>query len=163
KYFHVAVAVALGIFSRVPPYERLPEGLTCLKADNTVADWYRALREALDMPAARFDLLRRRTLAHVRETFTAPAHLHLHQPSSPARPRRRTPRAPRGPPRPPPPHPPPPAPPPPPPPSSPPRPPPPPPPPPPSPPPPPPPASTASPRSSSSAAASSTRPPALGC
>jgi glycosyltransferase involved in cell wall biosynthesis len=79
KYFHVAGAGALGIFSRVPPYERLPEGLTCLKAENTAADWYRVLREAVEMPAEQFDLMRRRTLEHVREEFTETAQIHLHE------------------------------------------------------------------------------------
>ena len=79
KYFYAAVAGALGIFSRVPPYERLPEALTCLKADNTAADWYAALREAVDMPPARFDRMRQRTLAHVREEFTPAAQIHLHE------------------------------------------------------------------------------------
>jgi O-antigen biosynthesis protein len=79
KYFHVAVAGAVGVFSRVPPYDQLPEGLTCLKADNTPADWYRVLREAVDMPAERFDRMRRRTLEHVREEFTAAAQIHLHE------------------------------------------------------------------------------------
>jgi glycosyltransferase involved in cell wall biosynthesis len=79
KYYHVAVAGALGIFSRVSPYDRLPEGLTCLKAENTAADWYRVLREAVEMPAERFDLVRQRTLAHVREEFTETAQIHLHE------------------------------------------------------------------------------------
>ncbi|HXJ84312.1 MAG TPA: glycosyltransferase, partial [Candidatus Methylomirabilis sp.] len=79
KYFQVAAAGALGVFSRVPPYERLPEGLTCLKAENTVSEWYRVLREAVEMPAERFDLMRRRTLAHVREEFTETAEIDLHE------------------------------------------------------------------------------------
>ncbi|HXJ84311.1 MAG TPA: glycosyltransferase [Candidatus Methylomirabilis sp.] len=79
KYFQVAVAGALGIFSRVLPYDSLPEGLTCLKAENTVTDWYRVLREAVEMPAERFDLMRRRTLSHVRAEFTETVEIHLHE------------------------------------------------------------------------------------
>jgi len=79
KYFYVAVAGAVGIFSRVPPYEPLPEGLTCLKADNTAAEWYRVLREAVEMGAERFEGMRQRTLAHVREEFTGAAQIHLHE------------------------------------------------------------------------------------
>ena len=79
KYFYAAVAGALGIFSRVPPYDPLPEGLTCLKAENTASAWYQVLREALQMPPERFELMRHRTLAHVREAFTAAAQIHLHE------------------------------------------------------------------------------------
>lgn len=77
KYYETAVAGALGIFSDGPQYARLPGGWTCLKARNTSEDWYRALKQALEMPAAEFDQMRRRCLAHVREEFTAEAQVDL--------------------------------------------------------------------------------------
>lgn len=77
KYYETAVAGAVGIFSDVPQYARLPGGWTCLKARNTSEDWYRALKQALEMPAAEFDQMRRRCLAHVREEFTAEAQVDL--------------------------------------------------------------------------------------
>ncbi|MEA2604229.1 MAG: hypothetical protein QOF89_5221 [Acidobacteriota bacterium] len=79
KYYHAAVAGALGIFSDVPPYAMLPHGLTCLKAANDPESWYLAMREAVTMPAERFDLLRRRTVEHVRLEYTERAQIHLHE------------------------------------------------------------------------------------
>jgi glycosyltransferase involved in cell wall biosynthesis len=79
KYAETAVAGALGIFSDVPQYRSLPDGLTCLKAANTPQGWYDALHAAVTMPAAQFDLMRRRMLAHVREEFTEAAQIHLHE------------------------------------------------------------------------------------
>ena len=79
KYYETAVAGALGIYSDVPPYARLPKGVTCLKPENTSQAWYEALREVLTMPAEQFDLMRRRLLEHVREEFTEHAQIHLHE------------------------------------------------------------------------------------
>jgi O-antigen biosynthesis protein len=79
KYYETAVAGALGIFSDVPQYESLPGGLTCLKTDNTVDGWYQAIHEAITMPDAQFDLMRRRAVKHVREEFTEKAQIHLHE------------------------------------------------------------------------------------
>ncbi|MFY9552710.1 MAG: glycosyltransferase [Thermoanaerobaculia bacterium] len=79
KYYQVAAAGALGIFSDVPPYAGLPHGLTCLKAANTPEAWYEALCEALRMPDERFDAMRRRTIEHVRLEFTETAQIHLHE------------------------------------------------------------------------------------
>src|SRR5436309_15051389 len=66
KYYHTAVAGALGVFSDVPPYAPLLHGVTCLKTANDPDAWYAAVREAVTMPAERFDLMRRRMLEHVR-------------------------------------------------------------------------------------------------
>lgn len=79
KYYLAAVAGALGIFSDVQPYEMLPGGLTCLKAENTADAWYAALCEAAEMPAPEFDLMRLRMLEHVREEFTEAAELDTHE------------------------------------------------------------------------------------
>ena len=79
KYYETAMAGALGIFSDVPQYERLIDGLTCLKTENTVEGWYRTLNEAITMPPDRFDSFRRRALEHVREEFTEVAQIHLHE------------------------------------------------------------------------------------
>lgn len=79
KYYETAAAGALGIFSDVPQYRRLPEDLTCLKATNTAESWYDTLRRAIEMPAETFDLMRRRLLAHVREEFSAGAQIDLHE------------------------------------------------------------------------------------
>lgn len=79
KYYETAVAGALGIFSDVPQYQRLPGGLTCLKAGNTSEEWYRALRQAIEMAPEEFDRLRMSCLAHVREEYTARAQLDLHE------------------------------------------------------------------------------------
>ncbi len=79
KYYQTAVAGALGIFSRVPQYANLPEGLTCLKADNTVEDWCRVLRQAITLPPEQFDLMRARLVEHVRQEFTPAAQIHLHE------------------------------------------------------------------------------------
>ena len=79
KYYETAVAGALGIFSDVPQYRSLHEGITCLKAKNTADEWYRVIEEALTMPVEKFDLLRARMLAHVREEYTESAQIHLHE------------------------------------------------------------------------------------
>src|SRR4029077_21296369 len=79
RYYHAAVAGALGIFSDVPVYAALPHGLTCLKAANDPEAWYAALREAVTMPAERFGLLRRRMVEHVRLEYTERAQIHLHE------------------------------------------------------------------------------------
>lgn len=79
KYYETAVAGALGIFSDVPQYESLPDGLTCLKADNTVDGWYQTVRKAITLPDGQFDLMRRRALEHVQEEFTERAQIHLHE------------------------------------------------------------------------------------
>jgi O-antigen biosynthesis protein len=79
KYYQTAVAGALGIFSDVPQYEKLPAGLTCLKAQNTAEGWFTAIKEALMMPPDRFDVMRRRLVAHVKEEFTEKAQIHLHE------------------------------------------------------------------------------------
>jgi glycosyltransferase involved in cell wall biosynthesis len=79
KYYQTAVAGALGIFSDVPQYAMLPHGLTCLKAANDADSWYAALREAVTMPAERFDRMRRAMVEHVRLEYTETAQIHLHE------------------------------------------------------------------------------------
>lgn len=79
KYQLAAVAGALGIFSEVGPYASLPAGLSCLKARNEVEAWTAALREALTMPAGRFDQMRRAMIEHVRLELTTEAQLDLHE------------------------------------------------------------------------------------
>ncbi|HXT20803.1 MAG TPA: hypothetical protein VN923_08645, partial [Thermoanaerobaculia bacterium] len=79
-YYYTAVTGSLGIFSDVPPYAALPQGLTCLKAEGADPDsWYAALREAIDMPSARFDGMRRAAIEHVRLEYTERAEIHLHE------------------------------------------------------------------------------------
>ncbi len=79
QYYHTAVAGALGIFSDVPPYAPLFHGLSCLKVPNDAESWYAALREALTMPAGRFDAMRRAMLEHVRLEYTERVQIHLHE------------------------------------------------------------------------------------
>lgn len=79
KYYHTAVAGALGVFSDVLPYAPLPHGVTCLKTANDPDAWHAAVREAVTMPAERFDLMRRRMLEHVRLVYTEEAQIHLHE------------------------------------------------------------------------------------
>jgi glycosyltransferase involved in cell wall biosynthesis len=79
KYYETAVAGALGIFSNVPQYKQLPSGLTCLKAENTSVAWCDALRTALTMPQQKYDQMRERLVAHVREEFTEKAQIYLHE------------------------------------------------------------------------------------
>ncbi len=79
KYFQAAVAGALAIFSDVPQYAALPGGLTCLKPDNSVESWRRAMRRAIAMPPEEFDWMRRRMIAHVREEYSDTAQIHLHE------------------------------------------------------------------------------------
>jgi glycosyltransferase involved in cell wall biosynthesis len=79
QYYHTAVAGALGIFSDVPAYGALLDGLTCLKSANDPDSWHAALRAAVTLPEARFDLLRRRMVEHVRLEFTERAQIHLHE------------------------------------------------------------------------------------
>ena len=79
KYYLSAVAGALGVFSNVQPYEMLPHGETCLKVDNNVESWYQALCAVAEMETSKFDLMRRRLLAHVRDEFTSAAHVNTHE------------------------------------------------------------------------------------
>lgn len=81
KYLEFAIAGAVGIFSDVPPYATLPDGETCLKAKNTVDDWHRVLRNAIQMPADQFDRLRAGCIAHVREDYNGPAVVPLYEAS----------------------------------------------------------------------------------
>jgi glycosyltransferase involved in cell wall biosynthesis len=79
KFYEVAVAGALGIFSDVPQYVRLEADLTCLKTANNVDSWYQALELAIEMPVDKFDLLRRRCLEVVHEEFSAEGQIDLHE------------------------------------------------------------------------------------
>jgi len=79
KYYLTAVAGALGIFSNVPQYASLPNGVTCLKPDNTVESWYQAMRQAIMLNPAQFDTIRARMIEHVREEFTETAQIDLHE------------------------------------------------------------------------------------
>lgn len=79
KYYHSAIAGSLGIFSDVPQYALFPHGLTCLKTANDPDSWHAAMREAVTMPADRFDGLRRRMVEHVRLEFTDGVQIHLHE------------------------------------------------------------------------------------
>lgn len=79
KYYETAVAGALGIFSDVPQYKALVDGLTCLKAPNHAESWYAVLHKAIEMDAGEFDLLRRRCLEHVREECVVEARIDLHE------------------------------------------------------------------------------------
>jgi glycosyltransferase involved in cell wall biosynthesis len=79
KYYEFAIAGALGVFSDVPPYANLPDRETCLKAQNTVDDWHRVLREAITMPTEQFDRLRAACIDHVRETCTPVALVPLYE------------------------------------------------------------------------------------
>ncbi|MBI5651539.1 MAG: glycosyltransferase [Chloroflexi bacterium] len=79
KYYLTAVAGALGIFSNVPQYASLPDGITCLKPDNTIESWHQALRHAITMEPAQFDAMRARMIEHVREEFTETAQINLHE------------------------------------------------------------------------------------
>ncbi len=78
KYFHAAVAGALGIFSDVPPFEELPGGRTCLKAANSPEAWLAAMAEACSMPDERFDGMRAAMLADVRLRYSVAARADLH-------------------------------------------------------------------------------------
>lgn len=79
KYFETAVAGALGIFSDVPPYESLPDRLTCRKVANTADAWYQTLAEVIAMPSADFDRLRWQCVQHVKEDHTTPAQVERHE------------------------------------------------------------------------------------
>ena len=78
KYFHAAVAGALGIFSDVAPFEELPGDRTCLKAANSPDAWLSAMVEACSMPDERFDEMRTAMLADVRLRYTVSARADLH-------------------------------------------------------------------------------------
>ncbi|MBK9087583.1 MAG: glycosyltransferase family 2 protein [Holophagales bacterium] len=78
KYFHAAVAGALGIFSDVAPFEELPGGRTCLKAANSPDAWLAAMAEARSMPDERFDGMRTAMLADVKLNYTVSARADLH-------------------------------------------------------------------------------------
>ncbi len=79
KYYETAVGGALGIFSDVPQYAQLPANLTCLKAQNTPEDWYRAIKQAIEMSPAELEEMRSRCLAHVRDEFTVEAQVQQHE------------------------------------------------------------------------------------
>ena len=78
KYFHAAVAGALGIFSDVAPFEELPAGRTCLKAANSPEAWLAAMAEACEMPEERFDGMRAAMLDDVRLRYSVSARADLH-------------------------------------------------------------------------------------
>lgn len=79
KYYETAIAGALGIFSDVPQYYALPDGLTCLKVMNDAENWYQVLHKAIEMQPAEFDLMRKLCLEHVREEFTVTGQIDLHE------------------------------------------------------------------------------------
>ena len=79
KYYETAVAGALGIFSDVPQYRALPDGLTCLKSPNESQSWYDTLHTAIEMDLDEFDAMRKRCIAHVREEYSVHAQIDLHE------------------------------------------------------------------------------------
>jgi glycosyltransferase involved in cell wall biosynthesis len=82
KYYETAVAGALGIFSDVPQYQALLNGITCLKAANNSKSWYEVISQAIEMRRTNdkeYDLLRQRCLEHVREEFTVSGQIDLHE------------------------------------------------------------------------------------
>jgi glycosyltransferase involved in cell wall biosynthesis len=79
KYFETAVAGAVGVFSDVPPYAALPDGLTCMKVPNDAQRWEEVLGTLIEMPSAERDELRRRCVRHVREEYTETAGIDRHE------------------------------------------------------------------------------------
>jgi glycosyltransferase involved in cell wall biosynthesis len=79
KVWETAVAGAVGLYSDVPTYEivnRLRLGLSV--AENTDA-WYQAMRSILDMDAGEYARLQERSLEYVREFYSTPAMLPVHE------------------------------------------------------------------------------------
>jgi glycosyltransferase involved in cell wall biosynthesis len=79
KYYQTAVAGALGIFSDVPQYEVLIDGVTCIKAHNTPEAWYQALKQAIEMPPEQHNKMVEQMIADVRENATEKGHVNLYE------------------------------------------------------------------------------------
>src|SRR5262249_24423610 len=77
KYYELALAGAIGVFSDVKQYAPLPGGETLLKTRNDPDAWFETLNEAVVMSDDRREAMRRRCLEHVRETYTSSAQVHL--------------------------------------------------------------------------------------
>jgi hypothetical protein len=79
KVWETSVAGAVGLYSDVPTYQivsRMHIGLSV--AESTDA-WYRAMRAILELEAGEYAGLRERALAFVREFYTTPAMLQVHE------------------------------------------------------------------------------------
>lgn len=69
KYLEGTVAGAVGLFSNKMPYEDLPDEC-CIKVENTVEDWYLALKNAVEMSEKERYAIYNKALLDIKKRFT---------------------------------------------------------------------------------------------
>jgi glycosyltransferase involved in cell wall biosynthesis len=73
KFMETAIADAVGLYSDVPSYRVVREGLTGLKVPESSDAWYDAMKRALEMDEAERHDLRAAALEYVRLNYSTPA------------------------------------------------------------------------------------------
>jgi len=79
KVWETAVAGAVGLYSDVPTYRVVKRLKLGLSVEESTEAWYRTMRAVLEMPALEYTRLQARALAYVREFYTTPAMLPVHE------------------------------------------------------------------------------------
>jgi glycosyltransferase involved in cell wall biosynthesis len=79
KLYESAVAGAVGLYSNVPTYSTCKDNNLGLMIDENDEAWYSGMKTILDMPAESYSQLLGRTQMFVREFWTTPAMLPVHQ------------------------------------------------------------------------------------
>jgi glycosyltransferase involved in cell wall biosynthesis len=73
KFMEAAIANAVGLYSDVPSYQVVRDGVTGLKVAESTEAWYQAMKAALDMPPDSRDTMRRAAIEFVRQYFSTPS------------------------------------------------------------------------------------------
>lgn len=79
KVYEAAVAGAFGIFSDVPTYEVVKKFGIGLSVEENTESWYSAMKTALEMSGEDYSQLQASALQFVREFYSAPAMLPVHE------------------------------------------------------------------------------------
>ena len=73
KFLEATVANAVGLYSDVPSYRIVEDGVTGIRVEETTEAWYRAMRTVIEMPEEKRLAIREAALAYVRAFYTTPA------------------------------------------------------------------------------------------
>lgn len=69
KYLEGTATGAVGLFSNKMPYDSLPDDC-CIKVENTVEDWYQALKKAVETPEEKRYAVYKNALSDIKKRFT---------------------------------------------------------------------------------------------
>jgi len=79
KLFETAAAGAVGLFSDVPTYHVVKRNKLGIVVNENMESWYEAMRRVLEMKEEEYTSLQARCLSFVREFYTTPAMLPIHE------------------------------------------------------------------------------------